>query len=145
MVFRICKRFTVECGHILSKHSGQCRFPHGHSLGIEIVIESDQLDQNDMVCDLKTLKDAVHDAVGRLDHAFCINSAEAGFEELKRRYGDRLVEFKEMDPTIEVLAKTLFDEVETRLGWSSIFPAGLRVVRVRVAETENSWAECCRG
>jgi hypothetical protein len=44
---------------MLSKHSGNCRFPHGHSRRIEIVVVSDALDVMDMVCDFKALKAAL--------------------------------------------------------------------------------------
>src|ERR1019366_3823108 len=43
MPFRIAKSFTVESGHLLTKHPGACRFPHGHSRTIEIVVASDAL------------------------------------------------------------------------------------------------------
>ena len=54
--FRIAKTFEVEYGHRLSKHPEKCRFPHGHSLRIEVVVRGHRLDDNDMVCDYKALK-----------------------------------------------------------------------------------------
>ena len=56
MPFRICKTFEIESGHMLSKHGGKCRFPHGHSRRIEVVLVADQLNAADMVCDFKALK-----------------------------------------------------------------------------------------
>ena len=35
--YRIAKTFEVEYGHRLCKHPEKCRFPHGHSLRIEVV------------------------------------------------------------------------------------------------------------
>ncbi len=49
MPFRICKTFSIESGHILSKHPGKCRFPHGHSRTVEVVLTADHLDASDMV------------------------------------------------------------------------------------------------
>ena len=59
MPYRICKTFEVENGHMLSKHPDKCRFPHGHTRKIELVLEADALDGNDMVCDFKAVKEAV--------------------------------------------------------------------------------------
>ena len=73
-VYRICKSFTVESGHMLSKHPEQCRFPHGHTRTIEVVVASETLDANDMVLDFKALKLAVGAYIDRLDHAMALNS-----------------------------------------------------------------------
>ena len=59
MPFRICKTFEIESGHLLSKHPDKCRFPHGHSRTVEVVLAADQLDANDMVCDFQTVKSAL--------------------------------------------------------------------------------------
>jgi 6-pyruvoyltetrahydropterin/6-carboxytetrahydropterin synthase len=60
--FRIAKTFEVEYGHRLSKHPEKCRFPHGHSLRIEVVARGCELDDHDMVCDYKALKMVVIDS-----------------------------------------------------------------------------------
>ena len=48
-MYRICKTFEVENAHMLSKHPEKCKFPHGHSRKIEVVISAAQLDSADMV------------------------------------------------------------------------------------------------
>ena len=111
MPFRIAKRFTVESGHLLTKHPGACRFPHGHSRTIEIVVTSDTLDARDMVCDFKALKSAAADAVQQFDHAFALNTADPRFAELRAAYGERLLAFHDSDPTTEVLAREIFRRV----------------------------------
>ena len=136
MPFRIAKSFTVESGHLLTKHAGACRFPHGHSRTIEIVVCSDTLDANDMVCDFKALKAAARDAVDRFDHTFALNTADPRFAELRAAYGDRIVAFANTDPTSEILAREIFRAVRHQLA----LPAA-RLERVRVTETGTSWAE----
>ena len=59
MPYRIAKSFVVESGHMLSKHPGACRFPHGHSRTVEIVLVADTLDDRDMVVDFKAIKQAL--------------------------------------------------------------------------------------
>jgi 6-pyruvoyltetrahydropterin/6-carboxytetrahydropterin synthase len=148
--YRIAKTFEVEYGHRLCKHPEKCRFPHGHSLRIEIVARGRVLDGNDMVCDYKALKVLVSEVVGRLDHAMALNSDDPHLEAY-RAVGERLLLFDRQDPTTEVLAKWIYEGVADRLstaptvtsegGVRYAVPADLELERVRVWETRTSWAE----
>jgi len=148
--FRIAKTFEVEYGHRLSKHPEKCRFPHGHSLRIEVVVRGRQLNDNDMVCDYKALKMLVVDVVDRLDHAMALNSKDPELDGLAA-IGDRVLLFDDCDPTTEVLARWVFDQLAGRLaadgtvrsssGTNYEIPEGLELERVRVWETRSSWGE----
>lgn len=138
MPFRIAKRFVVETGHLLSKHPGACRFPHGHSRTIEIVVTAERLDAHDMVCDFKTLKHAAADIVARYDHAFAINTTDPQFAALRATYGERVIGFEAADPTSELLAREIFRAVREKL--ATLLPE-VSLERIRVTETETSWAE----
>jgi 6-pyruvoyltetrahydropterin/6-carboxytetrahydropterin synthase len=146
MPFRIAKTFTVESGHLLTKHPGACRFPHGHSRTIEVVVAADALDGRDMVCDFADLKAAAAEVVARYDHTFALNTADPRFSEMRAAYGDRVLGFAATDPTTEVLAREIFRAVRSRLAALAADPAhpvapGVRLERVRVTETATSWAE----
>lgn len=148
--FRIAKLFEVESGHCLSKHPERCRFPHGHSRTVEIVLSSEQLDHHDMVCDYKALKLIVEATVSRLDHALAVNSADPRLAELDV-FADGLLLFEDADPTTEVMVRWLFHEIrpvlegggEVTAPSGAVFavPEGLRLERVRMWETSTSWAE----
>jgi len=148
--FRIAKTFEVEYGHRLSKHPEKCRFPHGHSLRIEVVVRGRQLDDHDMVCDYKALKMLVVDVVERLDHAMALNSKDPELDGLSA-IGDRVLLFDDCDPTTEVLARWIYEQLAGRLaadgavrsssGTSYEIPEGLELERVRVWETRTSWGE----
>ena len=148
--FRIAKTFEVEYGHRLSKHPEKCRFPHGHSLRIEVVVRGRKLNDNDMVCDYKALKMLVVEVVDRLDHAMALNSKDPELEGLAA-IGERVLLFDGCDPTTEVLARWIFEQLEERLGadgavqsssgTSYEIPEGLELERVRVWETRSSWGE----
>ena len=148
--FRIAKTFEVEYGHRLSKHPEKCRFPHGHSLKIEVVARGCELDDHDMVCDYKVLKTIVKEIVGRLDHAMALNSADPQLEALSA-IDERVLVFEDCDPTTEVLARWIFEQIVARLaadesvrtpsGASYPIPASLELERVRVWETSTSWGE----
>jgi 6-pyruvoyltetrahydropterin/6-carboxytetrahydropterin synthase len=147
MPFRIAKSIVVESGHLLSKHPGACRFPHGHSRTIELVVVADVLNESDMVCDFASLKAAALTVCGRYDHAFALNTADPQYATLEATYGERIIGFVNTDPTTEVLAREIFRAAQARLGGPSLPGAGvvptahLRLERVRVTETASCWAE----
>ncbi len=149
-MYRICKLFTIESGHMLSKHPERCRFPHGHSRTVELILEAPTLDGGDMVCDFKWLKIAMADFLDQFDHALCINEADPLRQKLAAEE-NRLIVFAEGDPTTERMAKRIFDHLAEciRSGRAMTTPHGtryniradVRVERVRVSETPSSWAE----
>jgi 6-pyruvoyltetrahydropterin/6-carboxytetrahydropterin synthase len=148
MPFRISKTFEIESGHLLSKHPDKCRFPHGHSRRVEVVLAADQLDANDMVCDFQTVKTALGAFLEGWDHALCLNTNDPKFGFFRTAYGDHVIPFEKTDPTSEVMAKVIFEELKRRLaeasnqpGPSHAVPPGVRVERVRVTETPTTWAE----
>jgi 6-pyruvoyltetrahydropterin/6-carboxytetrahydropterin synthase len=148
MPYRICKTFEIESGHMLSKHPDKCAFPHGHTRKIEFVIEADELDNNEMVCDFKIIKQIMSDFLETLDHAMCVNTDDPRYFDFKSFYGDRVVAFEATDPTTEVIAKKIFEQFKEKLGQYASAPAqryplrnNLRIVKVRLWETSTSWAE----
>jgi 6-pyruvoyltetrahydropterin/6-carboxytetrahydropterin synthase len=148
MPYRISKTFEIESGHLLSKHPEKCRFPHGHSRRVEVVLVADELDGNDMVCDFKAVKRLLHAFLKRWDHALAINAADPQFAYFRQTYGERVIVFEQADPTSEVMARTIHDELSARLADEAArkdeqYPIrrAVRVERVRVTETSSSWAE----
>ena len=148
MPYRVCKTIEIENGHMLSKHPDKCRFPHGHTRRVEIILEADDLDANGMVCDFKIVKTAIGDYLDTFDHALCMNTDDPMYGTLKAAYGDRVIGFSNTEPTTEVLAKTFFEACEAGLSeYASrenhryLLRYTVRLVRVRVWETTTSWAE----
>ena len=148
MPFRICKTFEIESGHLLSKHPKKCRFPHGHSRKVEVVLAADELDANDMVCDFQTVKVALTAFLETWDHALCLNTSDPNFAFYRQTYGDRIIPFEQTDPTSEVMARTIFMELQRQLAEMAenaalrlVVPPGVQVDRVRVTETSTTWAE----
>lgn len=148
MPYRICKTIDIENGHMLSKHPDKCQFPHGHTRKVEFVLEADDLDENEMVCDFKIVKQAVEDYLDTLDHAMCMNTDDPAYAEFKERYGERVIGFESQDPTTEVMAKVIHDTFNQNLADYAARPdkrypfrSKVRVIKVRVWETATSWAE----
>ena len=149
MPYRVCKTFEIENGHMLSKHPDKCKFPHGHSRRVECVLEADDLDDREMVCDFKLLKLILKDYLDQYDHAICMNTEDPAYSEFKKRYAERVIGFESVDPTTEIMAREIFRHLkksltEYRAGSSAPeYPLrdSVRLQKVRVWETSSSWAE----
>jgi 6-pyruvoyltetrahydropterin/6-carboxytetrahydropterin synthase len=148
MPYRICKSLEIENGHMLSKHPDKCRFPHGHSRKVEFVIEADELDANEMVCDFKIIREAIRDWLDSFDHALCMNTSDPAYDDFKSRYGERVIGFENQDPTTELMARAIFDHTRTALDAYAKksdtryhLRSNVRLVKVRLWETSSSWAE----
>lgn len=148
MPYRICKTFEVESGHILSKHPGRCRYPHGHTRRVEITLEADQLDENGMICDFGALKESVVSLIDALDHSICMNTSDPMFSVMRKAYGEQVLAFEDEDPTSEVLVRYLYDQILDRLTQHARredvrFPLdpSVRLHSVRIWETSTCWAE----
>ena len=148
MPYRICKSFEIENGHMLSKHPDLCKFPHGHSRKVEFILETNELDENEMVCDFKILKEAMKDFLNTLDHALCMNTDDPMYPKLKEAYGDRIIDFPNEDPTTEIIAKLIYDTLKIKLKEYAANPdakyplsSDLKIIRVRLWETSSAWAE----
>jgi len=150
--YRVSKSFRVESGHMLSKHPEGCRHPHGHSRRIEIVVSSEKLDSNDMVVDFKAIKLAVRDFVEMYDHALCVNSKDPLLPALQKLHADGILIYDDHDPTTEVMAREVYEFTAgvLREGFKGKTSKGIEyrirsgkvhLDRVRVTETDSSWAE----
>ena len=148
MPYRICKTIEIENGHMLSKHPDKCRFPHGHTRKVEVVLEAAALDTRDMVCDFKALKELMEEFLERYDHAICVNTDDPQYASLKAANGERVIAFESIDPTTEVMARTIFEHLQHQLRdrirrSDARYPVQpeVRLTKVRLWETSNSWAE----
>lgn len=151
MVYRVCKSFQIESGHMLSKHPGRCKHPHGHSRRVDLVISAGKLDAMDMVCDFKALKLSVQGHLDAYDHALMVNAEDPILGVLSEPQKSRVIVCEGEDPTTEVMARRIYEHVSAVLSGGGTFKdpegntyalgQGLTLERVRVTETSSSWAE----
>jgi 6-pyruvoyltetrahydropterin/6-carboxytetrahydropterin synthase len=133
---------------MLSRHPERCKYPHGHTRTIEVVVAGRALDENGMLLDFKALKLAVQEYIERYDHALAINSEDPLLPALLATYpADAVIVFEGVEPTTEVLARDIFDHIADVLaeGFESgpyrVTSGSVQLERVRVWETPSSWAE----
>jgi len=151
MKYRVCKAFEIESGHMLLKHPGRCRYPHGHSRRVEVVVSCEKLDERDMVCDFKTIKLALASMLDRYDHALIVNAEDPLLACLQEELKERVIVFEGEDPTTEVLARRIYEHLSGEIAAGREFvdaegeryalPQDLVLERVRVGETSTSWGE----
>lgn len=148
LTYRVCRTFTVESGHMLSKHPESCRFPHGHTRKVEVVVAGERLNDDGMLIDFKALKLALTDYIERYDHAMAMNSNDPLLPAIRERFpAQAVVVFDNLEPTTEVIAHDIFNFAQhvLREGYETgpyrIEPGIVRLERVRVWETPHSWAE----
>ena len=139
---------TLSCLHgLLSKHPGNCKFPHGHTRSVEMVFRAETLDANDMVLDFKAIKQMMGDFLQQFDHSLCVNTEDPNFAAFVAAYGERIIPFDREDPTSEVMARVIFNVARHALEKARENPgeypvrACVELERVRVWETSSSWAE----
>lgn len=114
-----------------------------------MVLSREELDANDMVCDFAAVKHALAEHIDRLDHAMAMNQDDPRYGEISQ-WCERVVTFGPRDPTTEIMARSIYDFLVTRIasgkpieggGRTYTLPTDLIVERVRVTETSTSWAE----
>lgn len=128
----ITKTFDFCYGHSLPGYEGACKNLHGHNAHVEVEVAGrDKKSYQTMVMDFKILKEIVGKALDQLDHQdlthFFLDFYS--FQDPIRNWGTSF------PSTAEVICTWLAEQIEETL------PDGVVLVRLRVSETPNSWAE----
>lgn len=127
IMLSITKKFSFCYGHRLPEYNGKCRNYHGHNSNVEVeVVRIGPLavmvhgdDYPGMVMDFSELKKTVEPIIEELDHKL-LN------EVLPKMY---------LPPTAEHISLWMWRQIILRL------PVNYRLVRLRVSETDDSFAE----
>ena len=99
----IGKDFWFSMGHTLHEHQGKCANLHGHNYKLQVVVESDSLNQLQMVMDFSELKEIVSGVIDdHYDHRFLIAEFDPRAETLKQI--DSTVVVVPYNPTAEMVA-----------------------------------------
>jgi 6-pyruvoyltetrahydropterin/6-carboxytetrahydropterin synthase len=104
--------------HQLKNYGGKCEHLHGHNWKVEVLVESDKLDDVGLAVDFRELKEVLGDVLSEFDH---------------KNLND-LPMFKEENPSSENIARRLYEKLSAALSDFSV-----RVGKVCVWESEN----CC--
>ena len=144
----IRKLFKFENAHIVRGCSSQrCRASvHGHSYKIEVLFESDYLDNGQMVYDFGLMKQGMKALIDSFDHSIALWSGdESQYLEDMKRHSQRWVELP-VSPSAEQFSRIIFVMIDKLLGCTQSIN-GEREVKLNsiiVHETDTGYAQGCR-
>ena len=131
---KIAKEFSWEMGHRLPFHKGKCKNLHGHSYQCMIELTGD-VDENGIVLDYYDLKKTVEPVFEELDHAFMVWDGDKELIDALNKLNSRMV-IVNFQTTAENICLYLLDKIKL-----TDLPKNVKAVKVRVFETEKTYAE----
>jgi 6-pyruvoyltetrahydropterin/6-carboxytetrahydropterin synthase len=142
---QITTRLEFDAGHRIPSHKSQCRNLHGHRYAIEITLSGDIIRQegisdNGMVMDFSDVKAIARRAVVDVwDHAFLVYKGDAVVLDFLNTLPDHKTVIMNTVPTAENMAAEAFRILRSE--YHDIYGNQLKLERVRLYETPNSWAD----
>ena len=142
----IRKLFKFENAHIVRKcTSKRCRESiHGHSYKTEILIESNSLDNGQMVYDFGLMKQNMKALVDSFDHAIALwNGDDIEYVEDMKKHSDRWVELP-VSPSAEQFSRVIYVMIDKLLSLTTCVNGEKNVTlnSIIVHETETGYAQC---
>jgi 6-pyruvoyltetrahydropterin/6-carboxytetrahydropterin synthase len=142
---QITTRLEFDAGHRIPHHKSQCRNLHGHRYALEItlsgdIIQTESASENGMVMDFSDVKRIAREYVADIwDHAFLVYEHDHVVKDFLSALPDhKTVVFKKV-PTAENMAAEAFRILKSQ--YHDTFGNHLKLERVRLYETPNSWAD----
>ena len=132
---KISKDFRWEMGHRLQCHKGKCFNLHGHSYKLQIEFEGEVDSSTGMVLDYFDVKDLVTPIVDKLDHTVIAWEKDLELIEMLKKLNSAHV-IMPFETTAENLVGYFLKEFT-----NADIPSGISKIKVRVCETENTYAE----
>ena len=142
---QITTRLEFDAGHRIPNHNSQCRNLHGHRYAIEITLSGDinaeeGASDNGMVMDFSDVKTIARQAVVDVwDHAFLVYRKDLAVLDFLRSLPDHKTVVMNSIPTAENMAAEAFRLLDAR--YRDTYGRHLKLERVRLYETPNSWAD----
>ena len=132
---KIAKDFRWEMAHRLQCHKGKCFNLHGHSYKLQVEFEGKVDENTGMVLDYFVVKDIVAPLVDKLDHTVIIwEKDKILLEKISELNSAHVV--VPFETTAENLTKYFLEEIS-----KAKLPDIVSNIKVRVCETENTYAE----
>ncbi len=142
----IRKLFKFENAHIVRGCSTiKCRSSvHGHSYKVELLFESNFLDNGQMVYDFGLMKQNMKDLVESFDHAIALwNGDDAEYLHDMKKHSARWVELP-VSPSAEQFSRVIFVMIDKLLSLTSTINGEkeVKLHSVIVHETDTGYAQC---
>jgi 6-pyruvoyltetrahydropterin/6-carboxytetrahydropterin synthase len=142
---QITTRLEFDAGHRIPNHKSQCRNLHGHRYALEITLSGDIISQktaseNGMVMDFSDVKKIAKECVVDLwDHAFLVFIDDQPVLDFLNSLPNHKTVIFTLVPTAENMAAEAFRILKSE--YKDTYGNHLKLERVRLYETPNSWAD----
>lgn len=141
----IRKLFKFENAHIVRGCSShRCRASlHGHSYKVEVLFESNYLDNGQMVYDFGLVKRNIKELIDSFDHAITLwDQDDADYIETMKKHSDRWVQLP-VSPSAEQFCRVIFVMVDMlmRLTTTVNGEREVKLHSVIVHETDTGYAQ----
>lgn len=142
----IRKMFKFENAHIVRGCSTQrcSKSIHGHSYKLELLLESNFLDNGQMIYDFGLLKLSIKDLIDSFDHAISLWSKDdKEYIDYAKKFSDRWVELP-VSPSAEQLSRVFFLIIDKLLNQINTINGenGVSLHSIIVHETDTGYAQC---
>jgi 6-pyruvoyltetrahydropterin/6-carboxytetrahydropterin synthase len=142
----IRKLFKFENAHIVRGCSTQrCSFNiHGHSYKVEVLLESDYLDNGDMVYDFGLIKLRIKDLIDSFDHSITLYSKDSNeYKNDMKKHSKRWIELP-VSPSAEQFSRVIFLIVQKIIDNTMMINGEMEVSvnSIIVHETDTGYAQC---
>lgn len=141
----ITTRLEFDAGHRIPCHKSQCRNLHGHRYALEItlsgdIITQDNLSESGMVMDFSDVKRIARESVVDVwDHAFLVFKDDLEVLNFLNSLNNHKTVIFPTVPTAENMAAEAFKILRNQ--YKDTYGNHLKLERVRLYETPNSWAD----
>lgn len=134
----LMRRIKFCAGHRLFEHGGKCENFHGHNCIADFFVQGEEQDKVGRVVDFVHLKAKCKGWIDKhWDHGFLVYEGDSNAIDALRLVQPSRLFLLPYNPTAENMARYLLEEASP-----NFFPNGEgRVVRVRIWETDESYAE----
>ena len=138
---KIAKRFRWEGAHRLPWHDGLCKNLHGHSYTMFVEVEG-ELDERGLLMDFKDLKMCLAELVDAWDHGTLVDQQDTVLLDVMRskNWKHYVIPY---DTTAENMCIYSAEYLIEHSG-HVLREHRIHTVRVRISETETSYAEAER-
>jgi len=141
--FTVTRKLKFDAAHRVMRHESKCATLHGHEYRVEITCEATSLDNVGRVVDFGVIKERVGAWIDQhWDHGTLVNGEDIRLREWLESNTQKHFVFGSQEPgqggepTAENIAKELYKQTCLLLPGK-----GLRVAKIRVWETINSYAD----
>lgn len=134
----VTKIFRFETAHAIHEYDGLCRNIHGHSYELHVTVTdefaNEHISGNGFVIDFKILKSLLKtNVLDYFDHKIILS--EVYLEEHSNLKGLENLEIWKAEPSAENIVLFIHKKLK------EILPANLKIKKVRLYETADSYAE----